>query len=138
MNKKYNPKKRESEAKPVLRLAKVRAAKLAVLEKDKLVAKKTLFYTYRQNNSGGYYYGPAVYVIVEAISSDESDEIAEQNDVYFHGVGDCECCGNRWHRNYEDGTEAPEIYGNVVQGDKGIYQDKYNSGDDYIVIRKSA
>lgn len=44
-----------------------------------------MFYTYRQNNSGGYYIGPS-YVIVEADSSSEADFIAEQNGIYFNGV----------------------------------------------------
>jgi hypothetical protein len=72
-----------------------------------------MFFTYRQNNSGGRFIG-AKYVIVEAESAKEADEIAEENDVYFDGVSDgydCGCCGDRWSRQWEDGTEKPEICG---------------------------
>lgn len=52
-----------------------------------------MFYTYRQNNSGGRYVGP-LFMIVEADSSMEADFIAEQNGIYFDGVRngiDCKC-----------------------------------------------
>lgn len=72
-----------------------------------------MFYTYRQNNSGGYYIGPS-YVIVEADSSSEADFIAEQNGIYFNGVmrgRDCECCGDRWYNAWDDdATDEPMVY----------------------------
>lgn len=80
------------------------------------------FYTYCQNNSGGYYDGPH-YVIVEAISRDEADIIAEDNGVYFDGCSsgrDCNCCGDRWSR-YSEESDVPEIY-----GDTDLWKSSYN------------
>jgi hypothetical protein len=80
-----------------------------------------MFYTYRQNNSGGYFVGPTT-VIVEADNADEANQIAEANDLYFDGCStgdDCSCCGDRWHRQYsDDGTLQPEIYGNPAVEDE--------------------
>lgn len=55
-----------------------------------------MFYRFRQNNSGGFFTGPAINVIVEADSQEESQRLAEQHGLYFDGRGDCPCCGNRW------------------------------------------
>lgn len=82
-----------------------------------------MFYTFDQNNSGGYYEksnGISTHVIIEANSSDEANEIAEDKGVYFNGVADgidCECCGDRWYRvNEYDGTAVPMVYNdNEVQ-----------------------
>lgn len=72
------------------------------------------FYTFRQNNSGGFFVGPE-FVIIEADSADEANVTAIDHDVYFNGVrhgDDCECCGDRWCEVDEyDATEKPEIYG---------------------------
>ena len=55
------------------------------------------YYMFRQNNSGGLFRTPAINVIVEASSKDEANYLAtEYSDVYFGGVGDCSCCGDRW------------------------------------------
>jgi hypothetical protein len=73
------------------------------------------FYTFRQNNSGGFFIGPK-YVIVRANSVEEANEKAEQYaEVYFDGVRDgkdCHCCGNRWYRasEYDGGTDEPQVY----------------------------
>lgn len=60
-----------------------------------------MFYTFYQNNSGGYFEGPTM-VIIEAHSADEANEIAEERaGIYFDGVAlgrDCWCCGDRWYR----------------------------------------
>ena len=72
-----------------------------------------MFYTYRQNNSGGSFCGPAMYVIIEATSENEANRLAEDLGLYFDGAGDCECCGNRW--SYPDSpTEYPSIYDKKV------------------------
>lgn len=73
------------------------------------------WFTYRQNNSGGFFAGP-VYVFVEADSHYEANERAEEEGpIYFDGVSsgnDCSCCGNRWDRcDSYDATELPELYG---------------------------
>jgi hypothetical protein len=75
------------------------------------------FYTFNQNNSGGFFEGPE-YLIVEANSATEANSIAQEYcDVYFNGVNDgidCDCCGDRWYPVYEsDGSDVPSIYGNT-------------------------
>lgn len=78
-----------------------------------------MFYTFRQNNSGGEFeINDSVkhYVIIEADSAKEANKIASKNtDIYFNGVYkniDCECCGDRWRKQGEsDGTEVPMIDG---------------------------
>lgn len=72
-----------------------------------------MFYTFRQNNSGGKWKGPR-YVIVEAVDHNHANSIAENHGVYFHGIGDCKCCGTRWDRAEEwDGFDAPTAYGDL-------------------------
>ena len=76
------------------------------------------FYTYRQNNSGGRFIGPALYVIVEANSSNVAMAIAEEIGVYFNGCEtgeDCSCCGDRWSSWEDDKTDIPKIYGKKVE-----------------------
>lgn len=73
-----------------------------------------MFYTYVQNNSGGWFLhdgkrGIARYVIIEADSAEEADNIAEQIGLYFDGAGDCPCCGHRWAQAY-GGDDYPSIY----------------------------
>lgn len=61
----------------------------------------TYFFTYTQNNSGGFFKGDYKYVIVEAYDHDHADTLAEGFGLYFDGVSrglDCECCGDRWGR----------------------------------------
>lgn len=76
-----------------------------------------MFFTYDQNNSGGYFdydaeRGIANYVIVEAANVDEADFKAQQAGVYFdHSyMQDCACCGPRWSEAYGEGTAFPAIY----------------------------
>ena len=69
------------------------------------------FYTYNQNNSGGRFIEPALYVIVEANSETVADTIAEDHGLYFDGC-DCSCCGDRWNKAWhEDGNDEPKIQG---------------------------
>lgn len=56
------------------------------------------YFIFRQNNSGGYFTGPALYFIVSATDADTANSIAVSKGLYFDGKGDCECCGNRWYR----------------------------------------
>lgn len=90
------------------------------------------FWTYIQNNSGGFFEGPARVVIVEADTPDEADKVAEARaGLYFDGNGDCACCGNRWTSMWalELGSDEPAIYGVPVLG----YMEK-NSGCDSVNI----
>lgn len=78
-----------------------------------------MFYTFVQNNSGGSFFGPH-YVIIEANTAEEANNIAESHGIYFNGCEDgkdCSCCGDRWHpANDEYGTESPQIYGVLMEG----------------------
>lgn len=87
-----------------------------------------MFYTYHQNNSGGFFKGPSI-VIVEADSHEEADEIAQENGVYFDGVDkgiDCECCGDRWYRSWVKPTNTPQSFGEDVE-----------PSDDRLIVRKN-
>jgi len=77
-----------------------------------------MFYTFRQNNSGGEYdINDKVneIVIVEADSAAEANLKAEWIGLYFDGVDndlDCECCGDRWDAICEEseGFDVPTYY----------------------------
>ena len=60
-----------------------------------------MIYSFRQNNSGGFYCQPAKYIIVSGASdSEHATEIAMQAGMYLQGVAagsDCSCCGDRWN-----------------------------------------
>jgi hypothetical protein len=76
-----------------------------------------VFYTFSQNNSFGEWKDPAKYVIVESDTSEEAQEIAVENGVYFDGCRngqDCSCCGDRWYR-WPWVDEVPSIYGEPVE-----------------------
>ena len=79
-----------------------------------------MFYTYTQNNSGGYFItndNVAEYVIIEANSIDEANNKAEEIGIYFDGCSfgrDCSCCGDRWCSPYDE-SEKPEIYGDSIE-----------------------
>ena len=66
------------------------------------------FYTFRQNNSGGFYLFDAREVIVEADSLSEAEEIAYRETDVYEGLGphDCECCGGRWWHPWEGSEES--------------------------------
>lgn len=72
------------------------------------------YYQFRQNNSGGSFYGPIV-VWIQARSAEEANRRAESCGLYFNGANDdgpdCPCCGDRWSRVYEgDGYEDVRYY----------------------------
>lgn len=79
------------------------------------------FYHYNQNNSGGSFVldeqrGLTHHVIIEAYSADEADVRAEEIGIYFGGLGDCPCCGDRWSEQYGDeGNTVPTIYGEPIE-----------------------
>jgi len=96
-----------------------------------------MFFTFRQNNSGGFFTGPAINVIVEADDHEQANNIAEENGVYFRGCStgqDCNCCGDRWSSAWQtDGTEEPEIWGNVVENSMA----ETDGVRDVLIVRKS-
>jgi hypothetical protein len=85
------------------------------------------FYSFRQNNSGGFFKeleNGMFHLIVEANSAQEANEIAQEQGVYFNGCEDgldCECCGDRWYTTSEY---------NVVN------EDELSDYDGYLIIRK--
>ena len=96
------------------------------------------FFTFTQNNSGGFYTKPAKFVIIEAENPDEANSIAEDNGVYFNGCSngnDCECCGDRWYRT-EDyyAKDEPLIYGEKAELYKKTYDDGQPEIPLYIII----
>jgi hypothetical protein len=84
------------------------------------------WYDYHQNNSGGSFVrndsvGP--YVWIEADSAEKANSRAQSVGIYFDGCDegmDCPCCGDRWYEQYRnDGTDKPELYGQVLSRRKG-------------------
>ena len=91
----------------------------------------TKFYTFLQNNSGGHFNvdtldGIGEYVIIEAHSSKEANDRAEEIGLYFDGCdsgSDCPCCGDRWYESNEsDGMDEPLIYGEPVRNYVGFWE----------------
>ena len=76
------------------------------------------YYTFNQNNTDGYFKEPAEYIIIEANSAIEANNIAKNNGIYFDGVNkkiDCECCGDRWWKvNENDAKKKPTIYNKLA------------------------
>jgi len=77
------------------------------------------YFEYRQKNSGGYYYGPAKIVIIEAHDGAHADTIAVDTfDIYFDGLEtgmDCDCCGARWYSaRGDEGDPVPSHYGKPI------------------------
>ena len=76
-----------------------------------------LYYTYRQNNSGGHFITDdkvCGFVVIQAHDEKDADRRAQNIGIYFDGVAggwDCDCCGDRWSNAWQDGTEQPELYG---------------------------
>lgn len=60
-------------------------------------------------------------VLIQANSAGEADSIAEDVGLYFNGVekgSDCECCGDRWIRAWNDsGDDVPSDYGTPLTED---------------------
>lgn len=81
--------------------------------------KKLKWFMYNQNNSGGWFDEEVGhYVLVQAHDPDEADSIAENYGIYFDGIEagyDCECCGDRWSRAWNDGEDEPRIYGTLAE-----------------------
>ena len=60
---------------------------------------KLKFYKFTQNNSGGSFSvdkNLCHRLFIQAFSYEEARDKAESLGVYFDGVGDCSCCGDRW------------------------------------------
>jgi hypothetical protein len=85
------------------------------------------FYSFRQNNSGGFFKeleNGMFHLIVEADSEEEANEIAQENGVYFDGCKeglDCECCGDRWYS-----TTSYSF----------VNEDELSDYENYLIVRK--
>jgi hypothetical protein len=90
-------------------------------EMKKIIELDLKFYTFCQNNSGGYFirndeFGVDEYIIIEAQSFQEAwyklEEIGKKVKDFWEF---CPCCGSRWS-DYDDeeGTEFPELYGKTI------------------------
>lgn len=51
---------------------------------------------YKQNNSGGFYEGPAYHIVVEADNEKDAWEKAQK--LGASNDSSCPCCGDRWYR----------------------------------------
>lgn len=96
-----------------------------------------MFYTFRQNNTGGKFVSNdsvGTYVIIEAANAKQAVQRAEEVGLYFDGDGDCECCGNRWNVPWDDqdATEVPVVYGEPAESYK--LRKKYLGVDETIHI----
>ena len=92
-----------------------------------------MIYSFRQNNSGGYYVQPAKYIIVkDAKDSEHATEIAMQAGMYLDGVAagsDCYCCGDRW---YDFSYEFEAVEDAIA--DALDYDSQQNEVPDYIIV----
>jgi len=89
-----------------------------------------MVYNFRQNNSHGYFTGPAQNIIVvDAKSEDLALEIAQKAGLYLNGVRsgiDCDCCGDRWS-NYSS------EFDNVAEAKASAEKHSYGDGTAYLV-----
>lgn len=80
-----------------------------------------MWYSFRENNSGGKFLGPYNEIWVEAESAEEANRIAvDEFEIYFDGCEsgiDCSCCGDRWYRVDNPGSNYPTIYGVEIERD---------------------
>ena len=93
------------------------------------------FFTFYQNNSGGYFdvdKNLSKFVIIEANDFTEANKKAEEVGIYFDGCDkgdDCSCCGDRWESVDECYSfyDVPSIYGTPVLEyiDGGYFQHEY-------------
>lgn len=84
-----------------------------------------MYYTLRQNNSGGYFdydadHGITEFVIVEGNSVDDIKSKLNFIINSYPGRGvDCPCCGDRWYSCdwmiESDLEEVPSVYGKDVR-----------------------
>ena len=69
------------------------------------------FYSWRQNNSGGFYLFDTMTVIVEADNLEEARKIAYRESEVYEGMGpnDCDCCGGRWFHPWSDDCSEASV-----------------------------
>jgi hypothetical protein len=98
----------------------------------------SMIYSFRQNNSGGYYTKPAKFIVVSgANDSEHASEIAMQIGMYTHGVAagmDCSCCGDRWYNMADEYDSLADALLDLTRDD--ILRDSMRSDGvpHYIVV----
>lgn len=79
-----------------------------------------MFFTYRQNNSGGFFVQNDdldIYVVIEAATVDAANGQAAALGMF--DLPFCECCGPRFYRaDAGDGTTVPSSYGRPLNDDE--------------------
>ena len=75
-------------------------------------------YHYKQNNTGGFYTGPAYHIVVEAV--DEKDAWEKAQALGATNKGSCECCGDRWSVFGEEMVESYERGKYTIFADSAI------------------
>ena len=99
------------------------------------------WFTFTQNNSGGKFRvddNVDAYVIIQAHSPVEANELAQRIGIYFNGVADgydCKCCGDRWSEAWGEGDDVPEIYGKPVAWSPDVVFTSAQPGDNYRGLR---
>lgn len=64
------------------------------------------WYSYWQNNSGGWFdLTVGLWVYVQAESEEQAETLGEKHGMYFDGEKDCPCCGPRWGGVWEECTD---------------------------------
>ena len=97
-----------------------------------------MIYSYRQNNSGGYYCQPAKHILVKNARDEEhATEIAMAAGMYFHGVAagsDCSCCGDRWYNIADEYDSLEDALLDLTRDD--ILRDSMQSDNvpHYVVV----
>jgi hypothetical protein len=105
-----------------------------------------MFYNFAQNNSGGSFIVDdlsAVYIIIEADSPDEANDIAvDETGIYFNGCNegsDCPCCGDRWYPAWSDeyADKVPSVWENPVSEEcVEVTKKKFLKHGDLIIVYK--
>ena len=91
------------------------------------------FYTYDQNNSGGFFViddqiGVSEYVIIEADDTQSANDRLHEIGKRVDGFWDfCECCGERWSLFWDDeedeGKPEPMIFGKPIASiEQGLFR----------------
>lgn len=91
-------------------------------------------YVYRQNNSGGCWDGPSLYILCEASAAETADRMAEAAGAYFDGCAagrDCDCCGDRWARAW-GAPDYDTMEAAIAAADPSLVP---GYGDLYVIVR---
>ena len=82
---------------------------------------KIMIYTFRQNNSGGFYKEPAKFIVVKNADDNEVAVLAASvAGMYTDGVSlgtDYSCCGDRWYGIAEEHDTLDDALGYVADWD---------------------